>query len=71
MIIPQCKYCARHKGIEGCRAFPDGVPDAIVFNKHDHTEPYPGDDGVLFWAIDDEAKELQQLVCHGDEPGGD
>lgn len=71
MIIPQCTYCARYRGVEGCPAFPAGIPDAIAFNEHDHTQPYAGDDGVRFWALDKEAEALQQVVCHGDEPGGD
>jgi hypothetical protein len=33
-----------------CNAYPDGkgIPDAILFNKHDHKQPYAGDHGIHF-----------------------
>jgi hypothetical protein len=31
-----------------CRAFPDGLPDALLFGVNDHTEPLPGDRGYRF-----------------------
>ncbi len=31
-----------------CRAFPGGIPDAIVFGDHDHREPFEGDRETLF-----------------------
>jgi hypothetical protein len=45
----QCIDC-RHKHRTGptCEAFPDGIPQAILTNDHDHREPYQGDGGVLF-----------------------
>jgi len=56
-FFPQCVRCARltippeipdrFQGFT-CAAFPDGVPNAIVNNRHKHTTPYPGDNGMLF-----------------------
>ncbi len=57
--IPQCYDCSRlrktPKGKRGifCDAFPAGVPAEIMFNRHRHTEPYPGDNGLLFQPKED------------------
>jgi hypothetical protein len=49
---PQCYDCKhrRHeRGPLSCDAFPAGVPDAIKLGSHDHREPFPGDNGILFF----------------------
>lgn len=47
--ISQCVWC-RHRAPGGrrCRAYPDGIPEAISDNRHDHRQPYRGDGGVRF-----------------------
>ena len=31
-----------------CDAFPDGIPDEIIWEGADHHKPYPGDHGIQF-----------------------
>jgi hypothetical protein len=47
LILSQCVSCRhKHAGGATCDAFPQGVPDAILRNQHDHCQPYPNDRGV-------------------------
>jgi hypothetical protein len=46
----QCLKCI-HDNVPadgGCKAFPKGIPYAILANEHDHRLPYEGDNGILF-----------------------
>lgn len=49
MIRPTglCHLCEHFQG-PGCTAYPDGVPDEILYEGFDHRNPAPGDNGILF-----------------------
>jgi len=57
VLLPyQCQNCehiwVRVEGPDirrgACEAFPDGIPDAILSNEHDHRRVYRGDGGIRF-----------------------
>lgn len=50
-IQPMCVACEHlHRSADNrtCNAFPEGIPEEIWVNQHDHHKPYPGDQGVRF-----------------------
>lgn len=51
---PNCKNLNREDGPLTCRAFPDGIPELILTGRVDHSQPYPGDNGILYDPIDED-----------------
>jgi hypothetical protein len=43
-----CKHFDWSKPVYRCAAFPEEIPEPILLFQHDHSEPYPGDRGILF-----------------------
>ncbi len=54
VIFPQCLDCKNYigpsekKGIYICKAFPDGIPRDVFWNRVYHTDNIPGDHGILY-----------------------
>jgi hypothetical protein len=40
-----------------CDAYEERIPVEIITGEHDHTEPFPGDNGIRFEAIQDVAND--------------
>lgn len=47
-ISEQCATCANWLNGLTCRAFPSGIPDAILDGEHDHRAPFDGDGGIRY-----------------------
>lgn len=49
---PICMDCIHYdrKNTSGltCSAFPNGIPEDIIFSRVDHHKPYDGDHGIQF-----------------------
>jgi len=52
---PVCTFCRHGKGKRKCAAFSE-IPLEIWEGRNDHTEPYPGDNGIQFEPVKDEER---------------
>jgi hypothetical protein len=49
LIMSQCVFCAhKHASAGTCDAYPEGIPDVMLLNQHDHRLPFEGDRGIQF-----------------------
>jgi hypothetical protein len=66
IVTSQCMFCTHLKPKRTCTAFLGGIPKEIHSNHFDHRQPYPGDNGIQFQALNDSA-EQRQFVPFNDE----
>ena len=52
LVVSQCTFCA-NRSPDGtrCKAFPKGIPTDVLHNRHDHSDPYPGDSGIRYQPV--------------------
>lgn len=65
-----CFACKRWNG-RVCDAFPDGIPESIMFDGFDHRQPHEGDNGKRFVLGDEDqlnAYEQVQAIIASFEP---
>lgn len=43
-----CHTCVRRRGVLTCSAFPNGIPVKILKGDFNHTQPFPGDNGLQY-----------------------
>ena len=51
LVWSACVSCVRKSRGPVCEAFPDGIPECILDGRVRHTEPYPGDHGLIHLPI--------------------
>ena len=51
LVWAPCVSCVRKSRGGFCEAFPDGIPEEFLDGRLRHTEPYPGDRGLLYLPI--------------------
>jgi hypothetical protein len=62
-----CKHFDRQTGWT-CAAFPDGIPEAVLQFRNDHTAPFPGDNGIRFEPSEDLGDAERLLAAGASDP---
>ena len=62
--VPLCIFCRRlEEGRARCEAFPEGIPDEILFGWRDHRQPCEGDHGLRFELKPGEEARLEEWLA--------
>jgi len=43
----KCLECSHYKGSNRCIAFPEGIPEEIIYGKNKHSKPIKGQDNEI------------------------
>lgn len=66
-----CIFCKHRE--EGnnftCAAFPNGIPNAIIFGENKHFKPFPGDHGIQFEPLPQFKEQFREEVQSRQSPG--
>ncbi len=64
----QCAWCKHllpkinHPSDSTCLAFPEGIPPEVLWNKFDHKQSYPGDNGIQFEAKEEDTSPIPETM---------
>lgn len=63
VMRPQCHFCQRwRQGSLTCEAFPNGIPQGVLLNQHDHFEKrVQGDNNLLALPLQTNAPSIAEL----------
>jgi hypothetical protein len=60
IMPPDCLKCVHYIDELTCVAFPERIPNDILYSKVKHTKPYKGDNGIQF-KLDLEKEAEEQI----------
>jgi hypothetical protein len=60
MQSTQCLNCKHYTMLMTCDAYPKKIPIKIVTGEHDHTKPFPGDNGIRFEPVEENDTQRRQ-----------
>lgn len=67
-LCRKCKHLDRERDdLLACPAFPNGIPDEIIFSSWDHRVRAPRDRGIRFELAEGETLEKQDLWVFQDQ----
>lgn len=55
----QCFFCSHLRKHETCIAFPNGIPEKILYNEIIHNTPHPGDSGIQYEPKREEYRDIK------------
>lgn len=65
LLPPQCVFCIHYLGDDDsqdrdCHAFKE-IPDSIIEGRYDHSQPYLGDNNILFQLDETQREDYEEI----------